>query len=312
MNLREIAYFLAVVEEGSISRAAVRLHLTQPPLSLAIAKLERELDVTLLIRTYRGIEPTEAGHYLVGAGRRLLNEAERIEDRLRALGAGRAGRVRIATGPIMTWDYLPPRLAELNAQAPDVEVELVDPPSFAIAELVRRGEVDLGIAATADVTRIAHRERGELRIEPIAQMGLYVGVPRALADRDLPLPLTDLADQTWLLPQGTPEYPGVDVIAEDAWRAAGMPPPRVRWVATPQTAVPLVAAGMGISLLPQSFQNERNGVYTVQSDPPVRPLTVAAIWTPMSDGDALVQRMLAILRDDRRPRYALPPSAGSR
>ena len=91
MDLKQLEYFLAVAEERSVTRAAVRLHLTQPPLSAQLARLEHELGVPLLVRHRRGVDLTEAGRVLAERARRLLAEAEATAEEVTGTGRGGPG-----------------------------------------------------------------------------------------------------------------------------------------------------------------------------------------------------------------------------
>src|SRR4051812_50024237 len=103
MDLRNIRYFLAVADAGSITEAAKALHLSQPPLSTAMAKLESELGVPLLHRLPRGVTLTPAGRYLQAAGRRLIAEEQRLSATLRAMGEGLEGELRVGAEPMGLW-----------------------------------------------------------------------------------------------------------------------------------------------------------------------------------------------------------------
>src|SRR3954447_2285545 len=94
-ELRLIRYFVAVAQEGNVTRAAERLHVAQPSLSAAVRQLEAQLGVELLQRTGRGVALTPAGELLLERGRELLDHAEAVADDVRSRGAARAGRLRV-------------------------------------------------------------------------------------------------------------------------------------------------------------------------------------------------------------------------
>ena len=96
MDLKQLEYFLAVAEERSVTRAAARLHLTQPPLSAQLARLEHELGVPLLVRHRRGVDLTEAGLALAERARRLLAEVEATAEAVTGTGQGRTGRITVS------------------------------------------------------------------------------------------------------------------------------------------------------------------------------------------------------------------------
>src|ERR671924_1647223 len=96
IELRHLRYFVVAAEELNFSRAASRLHMAQPPLSVAIRQLEQELGTDLFVRTSREVRLTEAGRTLLEGARRTLAEADRAFDAARRAGAGALGRLRVA------------------------------------------------------------------------------------------------------------------------------------------------------------------------------------------------------------------------
>src|SRR5688572_30224678 len=106
-ELRLIRYFVAVAEELHFGRAAERLHMAQPGLSQQIKSLEQQLGVRLLERTSRLVRLTPAGDLLLGEGRRLIAQTERVIDLVRRAGLGEVGRVTIAAIGSATYDVIP-------------------------------------------------------------------------------------------------------------------------------------------------------------------------------------------------------------
>ncbi|HEY5878566.1 MAG TPA: LysR family transcriptional regulator [Nakamurella sp.] len=112
MDFRQLEYFRAVVDAGSVSQAAKNLDMTQPPVSLAVAKLERELGVRLLERTAQGVRPTNAGLYLLRNGGRLLADRDRIAGTLSQMGEGVVGDLRIGVEPMVINEIVADVLAD--------------------------------------------------------------------------------------------------------------------------------------------------------------------------------------------------------
>ena len=145
MDLKQLEYFLAVAEERSVTRAAVRLHLTQPPLSAQLARLEHELGVPLLIRHRRGVDLTEAGRVLAERARRLLAEAEATAEEVTGTGQGRSGRLTVAFVAATARPLLVPLLRRFRDDRPDVRVRLVEDGADAVAGHVRERRAELGL-----------------------------------------------------------------------------------------------------------------------------------------------------------------------
>src|SRR5918999_1150569 len=145
MDLRQLRYFLAVAEERSVTRAAVRLHLTQPPLSAQLARLEHELGVELFARHRRGVDLTEAGRHLVEHARRVLADVDAATESVRRTGQGRSGLLALAFVPAAAWSVLPPLLHRFHTALPDVELRFLEAGTDAVAEHVRSRRADVGL-----------------------------------------------------------------------------------------------------------------------------------------------------------------------
>src|SRR5690349_11726060 len=145
MDLKQLEYFLAVAEERSVTRAAVRLHLTQPPLSAQLARLEHELGVRLFVRHRRGVDLTDAGRALAARARRLLAKVDATADEVTRTGQGRAGQVTLAFVSATAWSLLPPLLRRFRADRPDVAVRLVEDGADAVTAHVRERRAELGL-----------------------------------------------------------------------------------------------------------------------------------------------------------------------
>ena len=250
MDLKQLEYFLAVAEERSVTRAAVRLHLTQPPLSAQLARLEHELGVPLLIRHRRGVDLTEAGRVLAERARRLLAEAEAAAEEVTGTGQGRSGRLTVAfvaatarpcwcrccagsatTGPTSGSGWWrtarTPSPGTCVSAGPSSDCSTCRPPA-----LPRGVGHDLDVAV--------------VRREPLVAV-----LPREAAARfGDRVDLGALADAEFLVPARA----GSGSLAAHlvgACRLSGFDPVR-REVQLVQTAVALVGAGAGVAVLPAS------------------------------------------------------------
>jgi DNA-binding transcriptional LysR family regulator len=251
-DLRQLRYFVTVAEERSVTRAAARLHLTQPPLSAQLARLEHELGAELLVRHRRGVDLTDAGAHLLGRARRLLADVDAAGEAVRRLGEGRAGRLGLAFVSSTAWSVLGPLLRRYHADRPDVVVEpLEDGPDGVLAHVrARRAELGLlhlpppGTAAAANP---------DLDVAVVRREPLVAVLPRAEAGRvgDL-VDLAVLAGHTFLAPPRA-SWGGLQPHLRGACRLAGVEPV-VREVALVQTVVTLVGAGLGVSVLPASVR----------------------------------------------------------
>src|SRR3954447_23489464 len=145
IDLRAWRQFVAVAEELHFGRAAVRLHMTQPPVTQAIALLEKTLGVVLFDRTRRRVALTPAGEALLPDVRDLLSRAQSLPARARAAAAGEVGRVRLAFVSTIGFERLPAWVREFRIQCPDVALELVEATGDVQLEAFARGEMDAGL-----------------------------------------------------------------------------------------------------------------------------------------------------------------------
>ena len=145
MDLRALRYFIAVVEVGSLSRAAHSLYVAQPALTAQIKKLEAELGAQLLERSHAGVTPTPAGTQLYQDARRLLSDAEAMGERIRRLPQGPEGSVTIAVPFLLTTLLLRPVIAQLSQTHPRIRVFVLDGLSLTVQKAVLERRADIGI-----------------------------------------------------------------------------------------------------------------------------------------------------------------------
>ena len=255
MDLRQLRYFVTVAEEHSVTRAAARLHLTQPPLTVQLARLERELGVPLLIRHRRGVDLTDAGRYLATHARRLLAEVDALAASVRQLGEGRSGRLALAFDSATAWALLPQLLERFRADRPDVVLDVSEETADGVLEAVRLRRTDLGLVHLPPPT-VARTRDPQLDFAVVHREPLVAVLPAALATQHGErADLAALAAQQFLAP--TPGvWGGLQRHLVEACRQAGFEP-NVRDVKLVPTVVALVGAGLGVSILPSSVRAVR-------------------------------------------------------
>lgn len=193
LELRELRYFTVLCEELHFGRAAERLHISQSPLSQAIAQLERKLGTRLLDRSSRHVELTPAGAVLLRHSRRLLRDAQDAIGATRRAGAGETGSLRIAVGPVPRDAVLPALRHALDERLPTLLVDIAEIDGDEIVDAVVRGAADAGLMLCAP-------EHGDIdskllrRDHPVA----VVRRGHPLATRD-EVTIEDLAEHTLLL-----------------------------------------------------------------------------------------------------------------
>lgn len=280
MELRQLEYFLRVASEGSITRAALSLHMTQPPLSMSIAKLEAELGVLLLTRESRGIRLTEAGMYFAEHAEQILQDLESLRDDMRKRDIGTVGRVAIAAVPPITWFLLPRLLESFLVKHPATDISVIDPPPAKVIEMVLANEADVGIIATLSCEQLQESYRESLNIFNAGDMRMLAALPRSFSDSAEDVSLAELHDQPWIIPRRSLRIRGLPELFDSLWERLNLTPPVVRRVATLQTAIPLVAAGLGVALMPESLRGMADARIVLREiKDPIPPLQAAAIWS---------------------------------
>jgi DNA-binding transcriptional LysR family regulator len=171
VELRQLEYFLAVVEEGSFTRAAARLYMVQSSLSASLLGLERELGTELFIRGRRGAELTDAGRALVGPARDTIDDIDRARDVVAEVKGLFRGSVRVATVPVPRSVDVVDTIAQFRERHPAVQVHVLYDGAQDLLTLVPAGEVDFA------VTPLTPRSGPGLRFEPVLRTPLVVMCP---------------------------------------------------------------------------------------------------------------------------------------
>ncbi|MFI5778190.1 LysR family transcriptional regulator [Nocardia sp. NPDC051570] len=252
MDLRQLGYFVAVAEEGSVTRAADRLHVTQPPLTAQIKKLEAELDVRLFVRHRRGVDLTEAGRELLVKARRILSDIADIAESVRHIGDGRAGRLTLSFDAGTGWGVLPGLLARYRRERPHVELDYIEEPGTGVLDSVRLRRREIGLVHLPPTVVDSDREH-RLDMAVIHREPLMAVLPRVPARREDRVDLADLAGEQFFAP-APGAWGGLHQHLIEACRLGGIDPP-IRIVAQMSTAVAMVAAGHGVALAPAAVRS---------------------------------------------------------
>jgi DNA-binding transcriptional LysR family regulator len=298
MELKQLQYFLTVAEERSVTRAAVRLHLTQPPLSAQLARLEHELGVRLLVRHRRGVDLTEAGRALAVRARRLLAEVEATAEEVAHTGQGRAGRFTLAFVSATAWSLLPPLLRRFRADQPDVAVRLLEDGADTVAGHVRERRAELGLVYLPPAGAAAG-VGPDLDVAVVRRETLVAVLPAAWAARvGDRVDLADLAREEFLTPTGSG---ALAAHLAGACRLSGFEPIR-REVQLVQTAVALVGAGVGVSVLPAAVRDVRTPEVVVRPLARHVPVVETGLLRRRSDAPTpAVRRFLRLALDTPEP-----------
>jgi DNA-binding transcriptional LysR family regulator len=241
-ELRLIRYFVAVAEEGNVTRAAERLHMAQPPLSTAVRQLEQQLGVALLHRSSRQVRLTAAGEQLLKQGRELLAHADAVVHDVQAVERSPSGLLRGGLSPAARFGLVPDLLERWSTAAPRVMLHTSENTTGALLRDVRHGRLDLAVVfCPPDLSGLALASMS-LRDEPAV---VHVRNDHPLARRTH-VALDELAGET-LLVAGGKDSPGFTAAVVAACRAAGFEP-RTRPDPYPDLGTRAILEGLGIVL----------------------------------------------------------------
>lgn len=256
MDSRQLHYFRTVVDQRSFTRAAEILLMTQPSLSTSIRRLEKEVCLQLLHRSPSGVDPTEAGKYLYSVATQVGQELTQARMHLRDMASGSVGQVRLSVAPEFNWGFLPEILTQLQEAAPDVELAVTDPaPNETLANVLERRS-DLGLMITSDIDDLRRRYGDTLSVEKAATLPLELVIPARLSHLPSLVDLADLLEETLIIPLSHPSFLGLPEIMEVYWAEhPELRPRRIQKVSTLQTAVPLVAGGVGVAFVTAGARN---------------------------------------------------------
>lgn len=275
MELRHLRYFVAVAEQENVSRAALKLHVSQPALSRQIRDLEEELGFLLLQRSAKSVRLTEAGRVFLVEGRAVLLRVEEAIKATRAVATGRRGEIHVGYAPVPTVRILPPALRTFQAELPGVRVKLHDLTTEEMLTGLRKGTLQL-----AFLVRPTRAMLRGLRFEPLVHDLMRLAVPPGHRFARLrSIPVAKLAAEP-LVAYSRQEYPEYHEYLAALFAAAKIRP---RIVEEHEGGVGLVAAveaGYGLALVPQSLACSTGArLKLIPLTPAPAPLVVGAAWS---------------------------------
>jgi DNA-binding transcriptional LysR family regulator len=291
MELRHLRYFVAVAEELHFGRAASRLFIVQPSLSQQIRQLEEELGFSLLKRTKRSVELTDAGRVFFVSAQNILAQVQEAKRAAKRAYRGEVGRLVVGYISSSTYDLLPAMLRAYRERFPHVEVALRELTTPAQVKALEENELQIGLLRLPISTPLVNVE--VVRREPIVCV-LPEEHPLAVHE-SIALPM--LAHEPFVL-QSRQHGGGYYVQLMKVCLAAGFSPNVVQEVTETHTIVGLVAAGIGISLVPQSIHNIRSeGIVYRELEGTTTMTEIALAWRRDAQHSAIVQNFLTVARE---------------
>jgi DNA-binding transcriptional LysR family regulator len=316
LSLVRLRVLKEVCERHSFSAAAEALSYTQSAVSQAIARLEAETGARLVVRDRRGVRPTAAGATLLHHAEIILVQVQAAEDELAAVLGIRGGRLRVASFPSAGAALMPQAIATFRVRHPAVTLTLAEGEPEEIAPRLSAGEFDLALLFTFPGVRA--RLGGGLRRTTLLEDPMLLALPAAHPLAEQRLALADLRDQEWI--QTSSQSPCARHVVR-LCEAAGFEPVVSFATDDYDTIQGLVAAGVGVALIPRLALGSPHPGIVVRELAPVSPTRTVLAATHAGAGAAPAARtMLQILAEVVRrgalahdlPRPIEAPLHGSR
>jgi DNA-binding transcriptional LysR family regulator len=245
-TLDQLQDFVAVAEEGNVGRAAVRLQMTQPPLSRQIQRLERSIGIMLFARTPTGVTLTPAGRVFLDEARRVLHLAAAAPLLARRVAAGTAGSIRIGFTAVSAFTVLGHWIAVAAEHLPEVDLVLHEMVTHAQIEALLAGEIEIGLVRQVPrseilASRLVHTDT------------LVLAAPRGhpLTAVGRPLRLADVAKHDVVTYSPVEAWYFYELVVA-AFQRAAVTPRYVQHISQVHTVLAVVNAGLGVALVPRS------------------------------------------------------------
>jgi len=268
MELRQLRYFEAVASTLNFSRAAEQLHIAQPPLSRQIQQLEDELGVLLLDRSSRPMKLTNAGSFFYDQAVQILARLSEIKKSTRRIGEGGSRWMGIGFVPSILYGFLPNVIQQFTSEDEKLDISLMELTSVQQADALKAGRIDVGFG------RLVIEDDG-LENVVLQEESLVVALPVncALAEKPV-ISLRDLLNEVLVLYPQTPRPSFADQVLKQ-FSVRGYEVGKTYETNGLQTAIGLVAAGMGVTIVPRSVRRLR------RDDITYRPLVEQGLTTPL-------------------------------
>lgn len=295
MDIRQLRYFVAVAEELSFSRAAVRLHMSQPPLSQHVKTLESELGVILLSRTRREVKLTNAGRTFLTECHTLLAQAEIARNRVRQVASGGEGTLRLGMATFAIDHLLPAFHRRVHALSPNIDLIVTDMGSEEQVRAIALDRIDIGfIHARIAAKGLARRQVRQESFAMVMARTHPLASKRGLA-------LRDLAGEPMVTFSREHRSALFDALVSLCMNA-GFSPRLVHVARHPMSLFQIVGLGLGVSLVPMSYarQAPKNLLFRT-IDAPGDSIQLDAIWRKDNPSESVRLVIANILSSDTLP-----------
>ncbi|RIX99729.1 LysR family transcriptional regulator [Aureimonas flava] len=300
MELRQLRHFIAVAETLNFHRAAKRLNMAQPPLSVSIRKLESEIGVRLFDRSSRVTRLTASGHAALAEAREAIRHAAELGRVARAAASGEIGRIRLAFAASATYRLLPNLLLAYGVRFPQVRLELREGTNTQILNMFEAGDIDLALV------RVPTTFPSGIELQMIEEDTLWAALPASSPLSLKPmLSMRDFADQQFISLIASGRAAGLNAVTRRVFEEAGISPPITQEALQVHTIVSLVESGLGVAFLPSVCSNQPSARVVfrkIEDMPPAGSTGIALAYrSDVADPAALSFCNVALGREVRQP-----------
>jgi DNA-binding transcriptional LysR family regulator len=274
MELRHLRYFVAVAEEQNVTRAAARLHLSQPPLSRQIRDLEDDLGVVLFERSAKAVLLTQAGRVFLDEARAVLERAKEAVESVKAVATGQKGEVHVGYAPSLTVEILPSALREFQETHPGVRVALHDLSTQEMVTKLREEKIDAAMLVEVSKPMLVGLNFEELRRYAVC-LAVHPAHPLARARK---VSIERIATER-LVAYCRADYPEYHAWLTELFSAVKRPPQIAEEHEGSTSLIAAVEAGRGVALVQEGFQclaGPRLAILPLAPAPP--PFVLGEAW----------------------------------
>ncbi|MCX2561516.1 LysR family transcriptional regulator [Acetobacter farinalis] len=291
MDIRHLRYFVTVADHGSITRAAEELGMEQPPLSQQIKQLEQKLGVALFERQTRGVTLTEIGATLLPRARTILDLQSQFLVTAHGLARGELGHIRLGlAGAVPLLPVIPLAIRRFRESAPDITLSLEESNTPALCAALHDARIDIAIV------RPPLPDPFRLSVFPLLDEPTVIALPRGHRLAHHPVISLDTVADDPLIIFPRELGPGFHDAILSAYQRAGVTPTMGQQAPQIAGTVPLVAAGLGVSVVPHSLSQIHAGGVTFHALSEPAPRATLAVAVRSGQTMPLVTKFLKILR----------------
>jgi DNA-binding transcriptional LysR family regulator len=291
MELRHLRYFVAAAEALNISQAAKHLHVSQPPLSRQIRDLEHEIGTALFDRGHKGLKLTPSGEYFLAEAKKLLSHAQRAVRLAKAADTGKAGQISIAFLSPLGGLFLPRIIRSFKQKFPLVDVDLLEMVPRMQVEALLDNQIDLALVPKAEAEL-----GGEFALEPVMHVELRLALaPEHPLAKWRRIPLAKLRKEQFIIVKRS-AAPALHELLLRICRSVGFEPHVVKQSDHAQSILDLVAAGIGVSIVPEHFQRYQSDLVLRHLIPKPPAIPLCMVWRKDDNSPAL-HALRAMIRE---------------